>query len=360
MSKICFVGADGLAGFLSSLTQKGYQVLTPHDKPATSKPVTVFETWKKGEPVNLKKAMVSPKGTVLPECEILFRFKNERNPKDLNDTILTLKNDSKSVATVVFGCRPCDARGFAELDKPYLNGLYIDPYYKQKRDNLTVISFTCDTGCETCFCHWVGGGPSSPIGSDILLTLIEDGYVFQAITEKGQELLGECSLQDGTDKFSQVTEKRKKAWQSLVPAPDLKEAPKSLKDLFSNDKFWIYWTNRCISCGACTYFCPTCYCFNITDEGDASAPAGGRRLRSWDNCMSSRYTREASGHNPRPEKYERMRNRISHKFWTFYENWGEYLCSGCGRCITNCPVHLDIREITLAAIKEYSKKEEGN
>ena len=78
---------------------------------------------------------------------------------------------------------------------------------------------------------------------------------------------------------------------------------------------------------------------------------GGRRLRSWDNCMSSLFTREASGHNPRTLKAFRMRNRVSHKYSTYPENWGSFSCSGCGRCIGNCPVHLDIRAIVLDAIE---------
>ena len=92
--------------------------------------------------------------------------------------------------------------------------------------------------------------------------------------------------------------------------------------------------------------------FNITDEGEGLSEKGGRRLRSWDNCMSSLFTREASGHNPRMLKAFRMRNRVSHKYSTYPENWGAFSCSGCGRCISNCPVCVDIRAIVLAAIED--------
>ena len=119
---------------------------------------------------------------------------------------------------------------------------------------------------------------------------------------------------------------------------------------FTDVDFWEKETDRCLSCGACTYFCPTCYCFNITDEGEATSEKGGRRLRTWDNCMSPLFTREASGHNTRMEKALRMRNRVSHKFSTYPENWGTFSCNGCGRCISNCPVSLDIRQIVLDAI----------
>lgn len=358
MSEIRYVSLDGISNFLQEISQSGWQVLAPKEKLSASKPVTVFAPWQKGDSINLQKAAVPPKSAVLPECEVLFEYRKKRSPKDLNQTELELADAVKSGNVVVFGARACDARGFELLDMPYTKGLFEDPYYKAKRDALIVITLTCDTGCETCFCHWVGGGPTSPAGSDILLTMINDGYILQAITEKGNKFLLNTSLENGKEKFSLAEEARKRAWETLEKAPPLKDAPKSLKQIFKNENFWKKWTDPCISCGACTYFCPACYCFNITDEGEAQFEKGGKRLRSWDNCMSSRYTREASGHNPRPAKHERMRNRVSHKFWTFFDNWGNFLCSGCGRCITNCPVHLDIRAITLAAIETAAKEQE--
>ena len=350
MSKFRFVASDGLAGVAATLAKKGRRVLVPVEKAASSKPSVVFAPYEPGLAMTLAKATVPPKEAVLPECETLMTFKKSRDPADLSKTTVELQAAQTAQPTVVFGCRTCDARGFAAFDKPYLQGPYADPYYRARREALTVVSLTCATGCETCFCHWVGGGPTSPIGSDVLITEIEGGYVLQAVTASGEDLLAATDLEDGADKFHLAEAERKKTWASLVPAPDLKAAQASLKAMFEDEAFWEAETARCISCGACTYFCPTCYCFNITDEGEPQSPCGGKRLRSWDNCMSSRYTREASGHNPRVHKFQRMRNRVSHKFWTYPENWGSFLCSGCGRCITNCPVCLDIRAIVLDAV----------
>ncbi len=350
MSMIRFVASDGLPGLAASLAKSGRRVLVPVEKPAASKPSVVFAPWEPGIAMTLAKATVPPKDAVLPECETLMTFRKSRDPADLNQTTVELDPVEAARPTVVFACRPCDARGFAALDKPFLEGVYADPYYRARREALTVVSLTCATGCETCFCHWVGGGPTSPVGSDVLITEIEGGYVLQAVTPRGEELLGATDLADGAEKFPLAEAARKAAWASLVPAPDQKDAAASLRAVFDDAAFWEAETARCLSCGACTYFCPTCYCFNITDEGEPESPCGGKRLRSWDNCMSSRYTREASGHNPRPHKFQRMRNRVSHKFWTYPENWGSFLCSGCGRCIANCPVCLDIRAIVLDAV----------
>lgn len=348
MSVTRFLAKNGVDAFLAFLSQACERLLVPVDRPAASKPSVVFAPWQKGQPYTLAKATIPPKEAVFPECETLFSFRMGRD--EANAPRMELTAASEAPSTIVFGGRPCDAMGFAALDRPYLQGLFKDPYYAARREKLTVVTITCNNGCQTCFCHWVGGGPSSPSGSDILMTEVEGGHILQAITPRGAELLEKSPLEDGADKFSLAVETRKKAWASLKPAPDISKAREKLKAIFANEQFWREQTDRCLSCGACTYFCPTCYCFNITDEGEAQSECGGKRLRSWDNCMSSRYSREASGHNPRPAKSQRMRNRVSHKFWTYPENWGAYLCSGCGRCIANCPVHLDIRAIVLAAL----------
>ena len=120
---------------------------------------------------------------------------------------------------------------------------------------------------------------------------------------------------------------------------------------FRDLDFWTRESDRCLSCGACTYFCPSCYCFNITDEGTGVGKPG-RRIRSWDNCMSALFTQEASGYNPRPTKATHMRQRVTHKFSTYPENWGAFSCMGCCRCISNCPARIDIRQIVLDAIAE--------
>jgi ferredoxin len=350
MSAICHLQSAGLPAFLSRLAG-GARVLAPVERPAVKRSV-VFAPWSEGMPFTLDKATVPAKEAVLPACETLFTFRQTKDGETPDKPILALEAVPKAEPTVVFACRPCDARGYAVLDRPYLHGPFADPYYKARRENLTVLSLTCSKGCDTCFCHWTGGGPSSPEGSDVLMTEIEGGFVLQGITPKGDELLAASGLPDGKDAFPSAEAARKAAWGSLAKAPNLKDAPARLAERFTDTAFWERQTERCLSCGACTYFCPTCYCFGITDEGDPQNPQGGRRLRSWDSCMSPLFTLEASGHNPRPSKALRMRNRVSHKYSTYPGNWGSFSCSGCGRCIANCPVCLDIRAIVLAACQD--------
>ncbi len=357
MSTVRFLKKEALPEFLAWLAQgeDGKRSVLVPTKQGKS---IVFAPYTGGE-VCFDKASVSPKEVVFPRCETLVSYRRAKDPEDLGKTTLSLDDTPELVPSVVFACRPCDARGFAVFDRPYMEGPHKDPYYTARREKLLVITRACTETCATCFCHWVNSGPADTEGSDILFTALADGsgYVFQGVTEKGQALLAASSLvaaeqaQDAAAKSAQEA-----ALQGLGEAPNLSNAVERVAERFTDMDFWQKQTAHCLSCGACTYMCPTCYCFNITDEGDGLGEKAGQRLRTWDNCMASHFTREASGHNPRILKAQRMRNRISHKFSNYPMVWNRiFSCNGCGRCISQCPVHLDIRAIVLAAVATEDK-----
>ena len=354
MNTLRYIPKDGLAGLAAQLAARA-RLLVPTREGMS----VVFREYAGGEPC-LARATVSPKAAVLPACETLFTFvkTKERSDKDADKVAgkpaLTLSVRQEAAPTIIFACRPCDAKGIAVLDRPYLGGPYSDPYYAARRKALLTVSLTCDAPCATCFCDWVGKGPADSEGSDLLMTRIEDGFVLEAVSPEGEALLRDDSLAglltEGKGHFEAVQAVRKASADKRPPAPDLGRAAETLGKRFADVDFWQDMTAHCLSCGACTYMCPGCYCFNISDEGDGME---GRRLRSWDTCMSSLFTREASGHNPRTAKALRMRNRVLHKFSYYPTVWhGAFSCSGCGRCIVNCPVHLDIRRIVLAGMEE--------
>ena len=348
-----FAKKSDLPALLAYLA-KDNRVLVPVEKPAVKQSI-VFEEWKEGKDFTMAKATVPAKAAVLPQCETLLTYEKKADPEKPGERQLVLDDTIKAVPTVVFATRSCDARGYATLDRPYLNGPIKDPYYEARRKALTVFTLTCNSGCSTCFCHWVGAGPSSPEGSDVLMTELADGYVLQAVTEKGKDVLEKSPLEDAAAREKEMMDVRKAAWATLIEKPDLSEAPDKVLGKFRDLDFWEKESDRCINCGACTYFCPSCYCFNISDEGSGVGKPG-RRLRTWDNCMSSLFTREASGYNPRPTKATRMRQRVTHKFATYPENWGAFSCMGCGRCISNCPERIDIRQIVLDAMADGAGK----
>jgi ferredoxin len=132
---------------------------------------------------------------------------------------------------------------------------------------------------------------------------------------------------------------------------DPEGSAKAFLKRFEAKEFWREMAEQCLGCGICTHMCPTCHCFTITDE---MKNLEGERLRSWDSCMFYHYTSEASGHNPRPTGLERYRNRVGHKFSYIPEKYDGWIgCSGCGRCVRNCPVSIDIRKV-VERLKEES------
>ena len=114
-----------------------------------------------------------------------------------------------------------------------------------------------------------------------------------------------------------------------------------------DDAFWQQFSERCLSCRACSYVCPTCRCFDVRDE-PVRTEDGSQvfdRIRCWDACAGEPYRRVAGGHNPRPEKGMRLRNRFYCKFYYYPQQYGPLACTGCGRCVESCPVNVDITEV---------------
>lgn len=360
MSSLRFATPDALLGWLKKLTES-YRVLAPRQEGSS----TVFRAQGADGMTDvaalLRRATASPKEAALPHSETLVRFtatKDEENPARLN---AVLDAPCAAEPTVVFGGRPCDARGFVVLDRPYAQGRFRDPYYMARREAMIIVTQACPSAFSTCFCNWVGSHPADAEGSDILFTAMDGGFALEAFTDKGRELLDSAGFADAEEKRSAVEEAHRAAAKILPSPSTLEDIPARVAARFTDEDFWIRETAKCLSCGACTYLCPTCQCFTITDEG---SPLDGRRIRSWDSCMSPQFTLETSGHNPRAEKFKRMRNRISHKFSYYPQTYdGAYSCVGCGRCVVSCPVSLDIRQVVRRAVEgpasESAAKTEG-
>lgn len=318
--------------------------------PARSEAMTLFQDY--GEDVHLNLAnlsRLSAKEATFPQTETLLSFGYEKETESSEPNKVALRCELKEKETIVFGLRPCDARAHLLLDKVYLDDRYPDSYYGARRENLTLISLTCTHPQKICFCTSVGGSPSDREGSDILLTGIEGGFLAEGVAEKGENILALDLFQNSTkEKEEQAEAVKKRAAESLSLALDLKGLEKRLMDNFENE-LWSELSAPCLNCGICTYVCPTCYCFNITDEQRGLC---GQRIRTWDSCMYPLFTLETSGHNPRSLKLQRFRQRFSHKFSYYPSLYGEFLCVGCGRCILSCPAGIDIREV----LKEHLER----
>ncbi len=315
---------------------KDFEVIGPKElanKGIFYQPITNIEDLYLGnnftvEPV--KKFFLSP-------SECLFKESFEQGRELLKEIPLP------ETKMIIIGVRPCEARGLTLLDKVF-DSEFKDNLYINNRKRTIIVGLSCAVPDKSCFCTSMGGSPVDSRGMDAIIFTaegspeqnrgkIEDRFVVEIITEKGKDIFG--SLGDDFNKEEKESwlenkEKRKDALKKI-------KVPENLESIFESD-YWNEVSLPCLSCGICTFLCPTCHCFDLADEER-------KRLRCWDGCAFSDFTLEASGVNPRPTKKERYRQRVFHKFDYFKKNFGENLCVGCGRCIRHCPVKIDIAEI---------------
>lgn len=274
-----------------------------------------------------------PKGILFPQSEKLFSYNMTGEGTFLEESI---DNRRK----LVFGIRPCDAKSFLMLDNVFKNDKYEDPYYLIKRDNTLLVGMACNYPASTCFCTSMCGGPFDKKGLDLMLIDIGDEYLLEAVSQDGMVLVGRLGLSESTSEHEAIAGKVKES--SIVNCNVNIDGLKAKLDANFYDTIWEQFYEKCLGCAACTYSCPTCHCFDILDE---AVDCKGCRVRNWDSCMFPQFTLHGSGHNPRTSGKERIRQRVMHKFKYFVDNYNAVACVGCGRCITNCPVNLDIRQI---------------
>ena len=245
--------------------------------------------------------------------------------------------------TVLFGLRPCDAASLELLDKIFLDEAYLDPYYKNRRENTTIVTLACTEPDPACFCTSVGGGPGETVGSDVVVFDLGSEFLFEAVSDKGDAFLSQHEKLLAAPAANDDAAKK-----AVIAAAEAKLKPVRTGDLsvrlteLFDTPMWEAIGERCVGCGTCTYLCPTCHCFGIYDE---KAGKNVQRIRTQDACMFPQFTVEASGHNPRATQGARVRQRVMHKFSYTVDNVGETFCVGCGRCVSRCPVNIDIREI---------------
>ncbi len=282
----------------------------------------------------------SPKGFAFPQREIFFSFEQIKGEPPRLTQILP-----KEQRHAVFGVRPCDGRGVPRMDKVFTDHVE-DPYYNARRKNVAYVGLACNKPpSPNCFCLSVGGSPVSTDGLDIQMTDMGDRYFVKAITETGKAMMaagGKLFAEPAAADQKQVKQVHADAVahpQRKINDPD--GAPAKLKANFDSP-LWQEMAQACIGCGICTFLCPTCHCFDINDEVQSKAPMKGQRVRTWDNCQFPDFTMHSSGHNPREGTGARLRQRVNHKFQYFHENFGMHQCTGCGRCISGCPVGIDI------------------
>ena len=223
----------------------------------------------------------------------------------------------------IFGVKSCDLRGFQIMDLQILGK---DMSYTTRRQNTLFVNFVCTEMCHGGFCTAFGGPVL--IEYDIQVMRSGDEYYVQASENvkgyfKDFRPSEHDPFADYNDQFSHRNGK--------IETDGIEKRMKWSSSL------WAEYAKRCISCGACNYSCPTCYCVDIYDDEDG-------RKQEWDSCILEGFTRTSAG-NIRPDLSDRLRQRFFHKYRYYKLSRDEYLCTGCNRCVDDCPVDIDIKEV---------------
>jgi sulfhydrogenase subunit beta (sulfur reductase) len=291
---------------------------------------------------NFQNTRLSPKSIVYPQSEKMFDYTLDQNDPDHNILKEAEKNYSPQV---VMGIRPCDAKAFSLVKLNFDSPEYKDIYWLKRFESTTLVGLACHNPCSSCFCTSAGTGPFHPEALDMLLAEDNDRFLAQILTEKGEALAKSAGWTteagiDAQERISAMKEAAEGRITSFISAENLKN--RSAMEIYE-DPYWEDVSFSCINCGTCTYLCPTCWCFDVQDETCGNC---GIRMRNWDSCMYPLFSLHGSGHNPRGQKLQRVRQRFMHKLKYFLDKYDEGIqCVGCGRCVRYCPVNIDIRRV---------------
>ncbi len=303
--------------------------------PAKADDVTKFVPWGQGVELVLdQNTLLPPKDILFPQMEKMYKY----HVQGASAEVIPVAEAPER--QILFAIRPCDVKSIVCMDHVFLTKTFVDDFYQARRDNTIIVALGCSKQLQkTCFCTSVGIDPALAAAADIMMWDLGDEIAYEAKTEKGKGIVS------AFDNLASETSKK-----PAVPAEfDLKVnaegITEKLQQMFDHP-MWADISRKCLGCGACTYLCPTCHCFDINAETHGEQ---GIKFRCWDSCMFPEYTLMAGGHNPRPSRKERVRNRFLHKLRYFQERYGELLCVGCGRCLAKCPVNLDITRVIKMA-----------
>jgi sulfhydrogenase subunit beta (sulfur reductase) len=242
------------------------------------------------------------------------------------------------------GVRPCELAAILVQDRVFLGGSFVDPAYRSRRDSAFVVAVDCGSPAGTCFCASMGTGPKAGPGFDLALTEMIDGDRHELVVEVGSERGAEVAMAVPHRPAEPADLEAARAVVARAAGSMGRELDtEGLKDLLYRryeDPRWDEVAKRCLACSNCTMVCPTCFCATVEDETDLLGAFTERR-RIWDSCFSQEFS-YVHGGSVRTSPGARYRQWITHKLATWHDQFGVSGCVGCGRCITWCPVGIDI------------------
>ncbi|MBX3303585.1 MAG: 4Fe-4S dicluster domain-containing protein [Nitrospira sp.] len=242
----------------------------------------------------------------------------------------------------IIGARACDLAGLAIQDRIFLNDTYRDPYYAARREGLFVIAVNCTRSLQTCFCASMDTGPRAKTGFDLALTEVDDRFLIEAGSEAGRDLLSGLSLPPASEDLAgEATRRIEACARNQVRQLDCSRLPHALYEAHEHPR-WDEVAGRCLACTNCTMVCPTCFCHTVEETPDLSHQHSAHP-RLWDSCFTQQHG-YIHGKNIRPTIKDRYRMWLTHKLASWIDQFGTSGCVGCGRCITWCPVGIDLTE----------------
>jgi ferredoxin len=248
----------------------------------------------------------------------------------------------QSEKVAIIGARPCDLAGLAIQDRIFLKDAYCDPYYATRREALFVIAVNCTRALSTCFCASMETGPRAKNGFDLALTEVDDMLLIEVGSEAGFDLLSDLSLAPASKQLLDEAGVRVNACgHSQVRRLDHAGLPETLYAAHEHPR-WDDVAGRCLACTNCTMVCPTCFCHAVEETPDLSHQQTAH-ARLWDSCFTQEHG-YIHGKNIRPTIKDRYRMWLTHKLASWIDQFGMSGCVGCGRCITWCPVGIDLTE----------------
>lgn len=287
--------------------------------------------------LNYTRTILPPRKLLLPPKFNMF----QASPRGY------IEDYSHVTQKVLFGIHPCDLHGLLIFDQ-FHRQAFEDPYYWKAKEKTLIFGHSCWPD-ENCFCKFTHTHLIEE-GYDLFFSELDDHYLVWIGSSRGDdclllapELFEESISEDDIKSYILWQEKRNEAFKlqvNFVSMPDLME-------LRYHHHLWETLGQACLSCGSCSMVCPTCNCYNVNDHPLLSQDASDIR-RCWDSCMLENYSAVAGGENFREKRSQRLKLWYTHKLQAYISKYGKPACVGCGRCISTCPVDINIYTVARA------------
>lgn len=367
-----------LAVMIETLNSQGYKVIAPtlYRDVVKLRPITGSDEiarglrdlqdgghyrLEEGDKALLFEYVVGPdsaKAYFFPASQELFALDIE------SDRFVLHQSRVQTPKLALFGLRPCDLAAIHVQDQVLAGNepagvtrCEAELYYRRTRAQALLIAINCTRPGGTCFCDSMGTGPKAIGGFDVAMTELRSGFVVEAGSEAGMSLMQKLPLRDPSSAELELADlKMERSSKHMGRMLDTRDIVELLEHNIEHER-WDKVAARCLSCGNCTMVCPTCFCSTVSDSSDLAVKRAAR-TRHWESCFSHQFSYTTTG----PHRHTirgRYRHWMRHKLGTWWEQFGTSGCVGCGRCITWCPVGIDLTEET-AAIRGSSPRTDND